>query len=176
MPVTSSSPRTCAESDATRPPLPWVPVEIAPATVCSAMSPMLCSVRPSSASRALRTWSGVPASAVTVIASRSTETIPVRASGSSSVSSATAIGVKLWPVPTILAVRPAARAARTAATTSSADRGAYTSRGRAEASPDQLRHSTRRAYGATAASRSRAVRGSSCATSAAATPPPTITR
>ena len=118
----------------------------------------------------------MPASTVAVMASWSTETTPESASGSSSTSSATAIGVKLWPVPTILAVRPAARAARTAATTSPADRGAYTSRGRAEASPDQLRHSTGGAYGATAGSRWGTDRGSSCATRAAATPAPTITR
>ena len=82
----------------------------------------------------------MPAAAVTVIASRSTPRIPVWWVGSSIVCSGAATSVKLWPVPTIFTVVPAARAAVTAATTSSVVRGAYTSTGSAEASPDQLRH------------------------------------
>ena len=45
--MTISSPATWALREATRPPVPWVPVEIAPAMVCSSMSPRLCSERPS---------------------------------------------------------------------------------------------------------------------------------
>ena len=81
VPVTSSSPTTCAASPAAVPPVPWVPVEIAPASVCSAMSPMLCRLRPSASSSALSTFSGVPARAVTVSASWSTATMPVRPVG-----------------------------------------------------------------------------------------------
>ena len=81
---------------AARPPVPWVPVETAPASVCSAMSPMLCSESPSRSSSSLRTWSGVPARAVTVIASRSTDDDPGQLrSGSSIVCSGAAIAVKL---------------------------------------------------------------------------------
>ena len=83
-PVTSSSAATCADSDARRPPVPCVPVAIAPATVCRSMSPRLCSARPRPCSRSLSTCSGVPASTVTVIASRSTARTPTSRSGRSS--------------------------------------------------------------------------------------------
>ena len=93
VPVTSSMPASWADRPAAVPPVPWVPVEVAPARVCSAMSPMLCSDRPSRSSARLRSFSGVPARAVTVIASRSTSTTPRIPSGRSSVCSGAAIAV-----------------------------------------------------------------------------------
>jgi hypothetical protein len=90
---------------------------------------MLCSVRPSASRLALSTLSGVPASAVTVIASRSTATIPVSWCGLSMIPSGAAIPVNEWPVPGIFTVVPRSRARATAATTSSVSRGVRTSVG-----------------------------------------------
>lgn len=57
-------------------PVPWVPVLVAPETVCSMMSPMLVSDSPSRARAALSRLIGVPAPTVTVPASRSMSRIP----------------------------------------------------------------------------------------------------
>ena len=92
-PVTISRPATWALSEATRPPVPWVPVEMAPAIVCASMSPMLCRDRPSFSRAVFSSCSGVPASTVTVIASRSTPTTPRRLSGCSSRPSVRAMSV-----------------------------------------------------------------------------------
>lgn len=92
--VTSSRARICAAMDAESRPVPWVPVEVAPATVCSMMSPMLVSDRPSRARAALSRLSGVPASTVTVIASRSIPRMPVSRSGRTSTPSVAAAAVK----------------------------------------------------------------------------------
>ena len=118
--------------------MPCVPVEIAPATVCRSMSPMLCSASPRPCSRRFSSCSGVPASTVTVIASRSTARMPTRRSGRSIMPSATAIPVNEWPEPTIFTVRPSARAATTASTTSAGLAGAVTRTGWALSRPDQL--------------------------------------
>lgn len=91
--VTSSSARICADIDAESRPVPWVPVEVAPATVCSMMSPMLVSDSPSRASAALSRFSGVPASTVTVIAVRSMSRMPVSRSGRMSTPSVAAVAV-----------------------------------------------------------------------------------
>lgn len=81
----------------------------------------------------------MPAQAVTVIASRSTSTMPLIASGRSSVCSGAEMALKLWPVPVILTVVPAARARRTTSTTAATDAGVSTWRGTASSRPDQLR-------------------------------------
>ncbi len=75
--VTSSRPLIWAAIEADSRPVPCVPVLMAPDTVCSMMSPMLVSDRPSRARAALSLLSGVPASTVTVMASRSMARIPV---------------------------------------------------------------------------------------------------
>lgn len=75
--VTSSSPVIWAAIEAESRPVPCVPVLTAPETVCSMMSPMFVSDSPSRARARLRRLSGVPASTVTVPASRSTLRIPV---------------------------------------------------------------------------------------------------
>jgi hypothetical protein len=139
VPVTSSRPASCAARPAAVPPVPCVPVEVAPASVCSAMSPMLCSDRPSRSSARLRSLSGVPARAVAVIAVRSTSSTPVSPSGRSSVCSGAAIAVKLCPVPVILTPVPSSRARRTASTTAATDAGVATRAGVASSRPDQLR-------------------------------------
>lgn len=76
--VTSSSPLICADIDADSRPVPCVPVLVAPDTVCSMMSPMFVSDRPSQARARLSRLSGVPASTVTVPASRSILRMPVK--------------------------------------------------------------------------------------------------
>ena len=139
-PVTISRPTTWALSEATRPPVPWVPVEMAPAMVCSAMSPMLCSDRPSFSRAVFSSCSGVPASTVMVIASRSTPTTPRRLSGRSSRPSVRAMSVKEWPVPGILTTSSWWRADSTASTTSPASCGVSSPLGCAVLSPDQLVH------------------------------------
>ena len=141
VPVTSVRPQTCADKDAATPPVPWVPVEMAPASVCSAMSPMLCRLSPSASSWRLSSLSWVPASAVTVIASRSTARIPPRRVGRSMVCSGAEIAVKLWPVPTILSVVPSDRARSTAATIAAVPTGSSTRVGCADSIPAQFLHS-----------------------------------
>ncbi len=142
VPVTSCSPAIWADRPAATPPVPWVPVDVAPASVCSAMSPMLCSERPSRSSSALSTLSWVPAHAVTVIASRSTATRPAIPCGRSIASSGAEIAVKLWPLPTIFTVPPTRRAPVTASTTSSTEVGVITVRGSADSRPAQFCHCT----------------------------------
>ena len=86
----------------------------------------------------MSTFSGVPARAVTVSASWSTATIPVRPSGRSMVASGAEIAVKLWPVPTILTVLAVSSARRTSATTSPASAGVASRVGRAVSRRDQF--------------------------------------
>ncbi|MGY3679172.1 hypothetical protein ACVWXU_002795 [Streptomyces sp. TE33382] len=138
--VTSSRPRICADMDAESRPVPWVPVEVAPATVCSMMSPMFVSDRPSRARAALSRLSGVPASTVTVIAVRSTSRIPVSSSGRISTPSVAAAAVNECPVPTGFTRRPSSRALRRASASSSTEAGDTARTGRAVTLPAQLRH------------------------------------
>ena len=58
-------------------PVPWVPVEVAPAIVWRSMSPRFDSASPRLASSSFSRQSGMPASTVAVIASRSIATTPV---------------------------------------------------------------------------------------------------
>ena len=111
LPVTSSRPASWALSEATRPPVPWVPVEVAPATVCSAMSPMLCSDSPS-ASRAgvEHVQRGAGAAPSPSGCSRSTATSPASCAGLSMIPSGAAMPVNEWPVPGILTVVRRSRA------------------------------------------------------------------
>ena len=125
------------------PPVPCVPVEMAPAAVCSSMSPILCRARPRPFSRSLSSDRGVPASTVTVIASRSRELIPTNRSGRIISPSLTAMSVNEWPLPTIFTGNPSRLAAITASATPAASSGAITCDGLAVASPDQLLHERR---------------------------------
>ncbi len=75
--VTSSRPWIWAAIEPESRPVPCVPVLVAPETVCSMMSPMFVSDRPSRARAMLSLLSGVPASTVTVMASRSMLRMPV---------------------------------------------------------------------------------------------------
>lgn len=112
--VTSSRPRIWAAMEAESRPVPWVPVPVAPETVCSMMSPMLVSERPSRARATFRSLSTVPAATVTVPAVRSISRIPASACGRTSTPSVAAAAVKEWPVPTALTFSPSSAARRTA--------------------------------------------------------------
>ena len=95
---------------------------------------------PSPSSTSSSACSGVPASTVTVIASRSTAVTPVSRWGSSSSPSVAAMSVNEWPDPTIFTRSPWARAATTASRTSPASPGAIVCVGRTVVRPDQLCH------------------------------------
>lgn len=138
--VTISRARICADMDAESRPVPWVPVEVAPATVCSMMSPMLVSESPSRASAVLSRFSGVPASTVTVIAARSMSRMPVSRSGRISSPSVAAVAVNEWPVPTGFTFRPSSDALRSASASSSTEAGDTALAGRAVTFPAQLCH------------------------------------
>ena len=105
------------------------------------MSPMLCRDRPSRSSAALSTLSGVPASAVTVIAlAVDRDDAASSRRGSAAACSGAAIAVKLWPVPGHLHGGPG-RVGRggTASTTALTSAGSSTCWGTASSRPDQLR-------------------------------------
>jgi hypothetical protein len=106
-----------------RAPVPWVPVEIAPAMVCASMSPRLVMASPSVSSSALSRRIVVPERTVTCPVSRSTRSTPVQWRRSSASESATAIAVKECPLPQGRTVRPAAATAWTVAAISATLRG-----------------------------------------------------
>src|SRR5690606_32750576 len=138
--VTSSSARIWAAMEPESRPVPCVPVLTAPDTVCSMMSPMLASDRPSRASATLSRFSGVPASTVTVPAARSISRIPVSRPGRTSSPSVAAMEVNECPVPTALTGMPSSAARRTAAASSSTEAGVTSRAGRTVTLPPQLRH------------------------------------
>ena len=90
---TSSSAAICAAIPPRSRPVPWVPVWVAPETVCTWMSPMLASDSPWASSSAFSACSGHPASTVTVPATLSIDLIARRPVGRSISPSVTAAGV-----------------------------------------------------------------------------------
>ncbi|CAM5375395.1 hypothetical protein SCALM49S_01241 [Streptomyces californicus] len=104
------------------------------------MSPMFVSDRPSRASAVLSRLSGVPASTVTVIASRSMSRIPVSRSGRISTPSVAAAAVNEWPEPTGFTFSPSAPALRSTSASSSTDAGDSVRAGLAVTVPAQLCH------------------------------------
>ena len=137
---TSSRPVTWVASPPYASPVPWVPVEIAPATVCTSTSPRFSSASPCAASSPDSACSRVPARTVTL--SPVIATTPVSRSGRSSRPSVSAAPVNECPAPAIRTRSPSLAASLTAAATSSADAGASTCAGRDTWSPAQFRHST----------------------------------
>ncbi len=136
---TSSSPAICAAMAPLARPVPCVPVWVAPATVCTWMSPMLVRDRPRACSSALSRCSGQPASTVTRPASVSTDLTATRPLGFSMTPSVAAAGVNECPLPVILTGSPSAAALVTSSATSAADRGVRTRAGRAVTVPAQFR-------------------------------------
>ena len=119
-------------------PVPWVPVWIAPATVCSWMSPMFARASPRACRCSLRSLSWQPASTVTSPAAASTARTARSPPGRSITPVVTATGVKEWPDPVIRTVRPSSVARVTASATSPADRGTITRCGVAAWLPAQF--------------------------------------
>jgi hypothetical protein len=119
--------------------VPWVPVEIAPAAVCTSMSPRFSSANPCVASSPDSSCSRVPARTVTL--SPVIATTPVSRSGRSSMPSVIAAPVNECPEPAIRTRRPSRAASFTAAATSSTVAGTSTCAGRDTWSPAQFRHS-----------------------------------
>ena len=108
---TSSIPSTWAEMLRSRAPVPWVPVEIAPAIVWRSMSPRFSIASPSRASSSLRSASTVPAPTLTRPEPGSASITPFSASIRTIVPSVIAASVKECPEPATLTLRPAAAAA-----------------------------------------------------------------
>ena len=103
-----------------RAPVPWVPVEVAPAMVCRSMSPMFSSARPCGSSSAGSWYRFVPAPSVDAVPRGVDVQQPVdRADVDAARPTVAAMSVKLWPAPTAFTVSPRSRAAATTATTSS---------------------------------------------------------
>ena len=116
---TSSSPSTWAEMLRSLAPVPWVPVEIAPAIVWRSMSPRFSIASPSRASSSLRSASTVPAPTLTRPEPGSASITPRSASIRTIVPSVIAASVKECPEPATLTLRPAAAAAAIASPSSS---------------------------------------------------------
>jgi hypothetical protein len=138
VPVTSVSASMKVARQPSLAPVPWVPVDMAPETVCTSMSPRFGTASPCSASRWFSTDSGMPACTVTSRRARSTETRPASPSSSSRTPSVAAAGVKECPEPTGLTVNPSSTAPRTAATTPSVETGRTTLTACARSLPAQL--------------------------------------
>ncbi len=126
---TSSSASTWEEMLRSFAPVPWVPVEIAPATVWRSMSPRFSIASPSRCSSSLRSASTVPAPTLTRPEERSASITPLSAPTSTIVPSVIAVSVNEWPLPATLTLRPAAAAAPTASASSSRRRGRSCSNG-----------------------------------------------
>ena len=135
---TISSAVTCAAIPPRSRPVPWVPVWIAPATVCSWMSPMFARASPRAYRYSLRSRSRQPASTVTSPASSSTARMARSPPGCSITPLVTATGVKEWPDPVIRTVRPSRVASAIVSATSSAERGVITRCGAAAWLPAQF--------------------------------------
>ena len=94
--------------------MPWVAVEIAPASVWRSMSPRFSIARPRSHSAALRSRREIPASTLTRPESRSTSSTRFSASILIIAPSVSAASVKEWPEPAAWTVRPRSPARLTA--------------------------------------------------------------
>ena len=92
-------------------PVPWVPVEIAPAIVWRSMSPRFSIASPSPCSSSLSSASTVPAPTLTRPEAGSASITPLSGRTSTIVPSVIAASVKEWPEPATLTLRPAATAA-----------------------------------------------------------------
>lgn len=119
-------------------PVPWVPVEIAPASDCGSTSPWLASARPCGASSAGMSRSRVPARKRTRRVAASTATIPLSASREIMVPVSSATGVKECPAPMTRIRSPLPFAAATTAASSDSSAGAWNAAGWACAVPDQV--------------------------------------
>src|SRR5829696_4629214 len=139
--VTNCRPRTWVARPPNRAPVPWVPVEKAPATVCRSMSPRFVSDQPRRTSSAFSRCSGTPGPTV-IRPSSLTSPIPASAPHASWMSSGRPMPVNECPLPMGRTRRPAAAAAVRTPATSSAEAGCTISAS-ARSLPAQLRHRVR---------------------------------
>ena len=135
---TISSPRIWVAIPPKRPPVPCVPVDVAPARVCRSMSPRFSMASPCSSRSGVSRCSGMPAPTVTVPDVASTSTNRSRRSNRTWTPSATAMSLNEWPDPTALTRRPSRTADFTVAATSSVSTGTVIRSGVEHARPLQL--------------------------------------
>ncbi|AQA25737.1 FAD-linked oxidoreductase domain protein [Rhodococcus sp. MTM3W5.2] len=138
---TICSARTWVARPPKRAPVPWVPVEIAPAMDCTSMSPRFVIARPRDHNVGLSSFRRVPARTVTRAPDGSTgitDWIPVRLSRLICTPSVTATGVKECPAPTHLTCKPSAAARVISSLSSATLAGAARRVGRALAQPAQF--------------------------------------
>ena len=121
--------------------MPWVAVEIAPASVCLSMSPRFSIANPRSQSAALRSRSVIPASTLTRPETVSTSRTRLSASIRSIAPSVSAASVKECPAPAVWMARSRSAARLTARINPSRVRGLSTTAGEQRWSPVQFRHS-----------------------------------
>src|SRR5215210_1425819 len=136
VPLTMRSPATCADRLRKRAPVPWVAVEIAPASVCRSMSPWFSMARPRAASCSPSWCSVMPASTVT--SGPSTATSRLIADRSRRRPSVQAMSVNEWPDP---ATRTRS-ARRTSSASSRSVPGGASCSGAQRWSPAQFVHSS----------------------------------
>ncbi|OLE37036.1 MAG: hypothetical protein AUG48_05530 [Actinobacteria bacterium 13_1_20CM_3_68_9] len=109
--------------------MPWVAVEIAPASVWRSMSPRFSIAIPRRQSAALRSRRVIPASTLTRPDSTSASTTRFSASIRIIAPSVSAASVKEWPEPAAWTVRPRSAARVTARISPSRVRGRSTTAG-----------------------------------------------
>ena len=144
--VTSWRPTTVAGRPGAAHPVPWVPVDTAPARDCSAKSPRFGCARPSSHSSGPSRCSRVPAQTVTSAPSTrpsaprvgTIDSTPARSSRDTSTPSVAAAGVKEWPAPTHLTLVPRSAARVTTSLTSATVVGSDRPEGEARTLPAQF--------------------------------------
>ena len=118
--------------------MPWVAVEMAPASVWASMSPWFSIARPSSASRLPSSCRVIPACTVTKPLERSASSTRSIAPMSISTPSVQAVSVNEWPEPATRTGSPSATAAATAAASCSSDAGRSIRTGAQRCWPAQL--------------------------------------
>ena len=139
--VTSSIASTWAEMLRSPAPVPCVPVEIAPATVWTSMSPRFSSARPMPQRCSFRACNEIPASTRTRPVSRSASSTRSRRSIATITPSVSAASVNECPVPGTRTVCPASRARPITSISSSRVPGRWIACGVQTWSPAQFRHS-----------------------------------
>ena len=139
--VTRLRATTCWEREPKARPVPWVPVETAPATVCQSLSGRLVTASPWASSSWFRSRIVVPARTVTRWFSRSTAGSPDSPERSTMTSGARGSAEKLHPEPTARTPSPRRTAAATPSASSGTEVGRSTCRGVTECVLPHVAHS-----------------------------------
>jgi hypothetical protein len=149
-PSASTSSTACSPADrlGSRPPVPWVPVAVAPAIDCTSMSPRFSNANPSCHRNALSASSVIPPSTFTSPDAVSTSSTRSIRPSDSRVPSVRTAGLKECPAPATRTVRPARAARPTASETSAGLAGRTISAGAHDSSRAQLRQAAAAVIGA----------------------------